>query len=80
MGFSTFRDRDNAAPRNRKSRKSNGSIGTVMDEDSDESDDDSDQILGKMEDVNDKVKDHLSPEDARFTGELADGVDRIRVR
>ena len=50
-----------------------------MDEDSDE-DDDSDEILGKMEDLDDKYdKTKLGPEDTKFSGELADGVGRIRV-
>lgn len=51
-----------------------------MDEDSDD-DDDSDAILGKMEDIDekeDKTK-LLGPDDAKFSGELADGVNRIRV-
>ena len=52
-----------------------------MDEDSDD-DDDSDAILGKMEDIDekeDKTK-LVGPDDATFSGELADGVNRIRVR
>ncbi len=79
VGFSTFRDRD-TQPARRKSRKSNG----AMDEDSDEDDDEDDAaaILSKMEDVDskdDKSKNLLGPDDARFSGELADGVNRIRV-
>lgn len=51
-----------------------------MDEDSDEDDDDEAEILGKMEDIDDKdIKSSNAPEDAKFTGELADGVDRIKV-
>lgn len=51
-----------------------------MDEDSDDDDDDS-EILGKMEDLDDKdVKSKpLGPEEAEFSGELADGVNRIKV-
>lgn len=51
-----------------------------MDEDSDEDDDDEPEILGKMEDIDDKEISTDKPEDAKFTGELAEGVDRIRVR
>ncbi|KAK3381593.1 hypothetical protein B0H63DRAFT_209319 [Podospora didyma] len=83
VGFSTFRDHDNQPARRKKSRKSNGSIG-AMDEDSDEDDDDddeSDAILGKMDDVDIKYdKSKLGPEDAQFSGELADGVNRIRLK
>jgi hypothetical protein len=51
-----------------------------MDEDSEEDDDDV-ELVGKMEDVDDKeVKATLNPEDAKFQGELADGVGRIKVR
>lgn len=63
-------------------KKSNGSVGGAgaMDEDSDEDDDDA-AVLGKMEDLDDKdVKSTLNPEDAKYQGELADGVGRIKVR
>jgi len=50
-----------------------------MMEDSEEDEDDV-EIVGKMEDVDDKdVKTLLSPEDAKYQGELADGVGRIKV-
>jgi hypothetical protein len=50
-----------------------------MDEDSDEEDEDA-ELIGKMEDVDDKdVKTMLNPEDAKYQGELADGVGRIKV-
>lgn len=50
-----------------------------MVEDSEE-DDDEPSLAAKMEDVDEKdVKSLLSPEDAKFTGELADGVGRIKV-
>jgi hypothetical protein len=65
-------------------KKNNGSIGYAMDEDSDDDDDDEDKpkLLSELEDAGvdtkyDKVK--LGPEDAKFSGELADGVNRIRV-
>ena len=82
VGFSAFRDQDTESTRRRKSRKkSNGSAGGAMDEDSDDDDDDSDAIMGKMEDLDEKEDKSklLGPEDARFSGELADGVNRIRV-
>lgn len=50
-----------------------------MQEDSEEDDEDDGNILGKMQDVDEKVTTHLSPDDAAFTGELADGVDRLKV-
>ncbi|KAK0742463.1 hypothetical protein B0T21DRAFT_282697 [Apiosordaria backusii] len=83
VGFSAFRDRDSQPTRRKKSRtKSNG--GMSIDADSDDDDDDEDlseQILGKMEDVDTKYdKSKLGPEDAKFTGELADGVNRIRLK
>lgn len=79
VGFSAFRDKENETAKRRKGRKrSNGSLG-AMDEDSDE-DDDEPAILGKMEDLDDKdIKISTAPEDARFTGELSEGVDRIKV-
>lgn len=82
VGFSTFRDSGaDSAKRRRAHKKSTGSHG-AMDEDSDDDDsDDEPEILGKMEDIDEKdVKSSTAPEDVKFTGELADGVDRIRVR
>jgi hypothetical protein len=78
VGFSSFRDTDPASKRNKARKRSNGDIG-AMDEDSDEDEEDP-EIVGKMEDVDDKaVKTLLSPEDAKYQGELADGVGRIKV-
>jgi hypothetical protein len=80
VGFSTFRDKD-SQPKRRKSRNSNGA--NAMDADSDEDEDEDDKsgtILSKMEDVDSKEdKSKPRPEDAKFTGELADGVNRIHV-
>jgi hypothetical protein len=53
-----------------------------MDADSDDDDDDdSGELLSKMEDVDSKdgKSNKLGPDDAQFSGELADGVNRIRV-
>ncbi len=80
VGFSAFRDGGDTTSRKKKARKrSNGSIGgNAMEEDSEEDDDE--EIVGKMEDVDDKdVKTLLSPEDAKYGGELAEGVGRIKV-
>ena len=78
VGFSSFRDTDPVSKHNKARKRSNGDVG-AMDEDSDEDDEDT-EIVGKMEDVDDKdVKTLLSPEDAKHQGELADGVGRIKV-
>lgn len=78
VGFSAFRDSDGPARRNKARKKSNGSlVGGEMDEDSDDEDD---EAAMKMEEVDDKdLKSMLSPEDAKRQGELAEGVDRIKV-
>lgn len=86
VGFSAFRDKDSQQPRRKKSRKSNGTaVSAAMDADSEDDDDDdeSGKILPNMEDLDNKDdkddKTKLGPEDTKFTGELADGVNRIRV-
>ncbi|KAK0628927.1 hypothetical protein B0T17DRAFT_614778 [Bombardia bombarda] len=83
VGFSTFRDGETQSARKKLRKKSIGG-GAAMDEDSEEDDDDDekDEILPKMdEDVDAKYdKSKLGPEDAKFTGELADGVNRIRLK
>lgn len=81
VGFSTFRDNGPTIKKPSNPKKpSNGDVGAnAMLEDSEE--DDEDDAGVKMEDVDDKdIKTHLSPEDARFQGELAEGVGRIKVR
>jgi hypothetical protein len=78
VGFSSFRD-ETVNKGNSARKKSNGSSGGTMMEDSDEEDEDV-EVVGKMEDVDDKdVKTMLSPEDAKYQGELTDGVNRIKV-
>ena len=82
VGFSAFRDHDTEASRRRKARKkrSNTVGDSLNDSDDDDDDDDDGDMLGKMEDVDDKgLGTKLAPEDVKFQGELADGVDRIRV-
>ncbi|KAM0202257.1 hypothetical protein ACHAPA_000077 [Fusarium lateritium] len=78
VGFSTFRDQATEVSRRRKARKkSNGNIA----DDSDDDDEEEDGNLGKMEEAYDKdVNTKLAPEDAKFQGELADGVDRIHLK
>ncbi|KAH8156140.1 hypothetical protein CIB48_g12108 [Xylaria polymorpha] len=82
VGFSAFRDQETEAAQRRKARrKSNGNTIIGMDADSDDDDDDDENPLAKMEDVDDKVvKSHLEPEDAKVTGELQAGIDRIRLK
>ncbi len=84
VGFSTFREHGPDSSRRRKARKkSNAGLGPAMDDDSDDDDDDNEanEMLGKIEDIDDKdVKTTLGPDDAKFSGELAAGVDRIKVR
>jgi hypothetical protein len=81
VGFSAFRDTDTSTSRKGRSRKkSNGGfVGEAMAEDSEEDDDDI-NIVGRLEDVDDKdPKALLSPDDAKFSGELAGGIERIKV-
>lgn len=83
IGFSAFRDHDNDSARRRKARKkSNGDLGAAMVDDDDSDDEENTgTLLGKMEDDNDMKdgKSKSSPEDAQFSGELAEGLNRIRV-
>jgi len=82
VGFSAFRDGEQESTRRKKSHKrGNGSVAGAMVEDSDDDDDDGAEILAKMEDVDTKYdKSKLGPDDARFSGELAEGVNRIRLK
>lgn len=78
IGFSTFRDNETRPKPRRKSTKKEDP--DVMDSDSEDEDT---EVVGKMEDVDDieikKENDLLSPEDAERTGELAEGVRKIKV-
>ncbi|THV55720.1 hypothetical protein BGAL_0004g00420 [Botrytis galanthina] len=78
VGFSAFRDNDTSAKRSKSKKKSNGNVGMM--EDSDDEDDDDNGV--KMEEVDDKDDPNktLSTEDAKFQGELADGVGRIKLK
>lgn len=78
IGFSTFRE-NGSRPHPRRKSGNNEDL-DVMDSDSE---DEESEVLGKMEDVDDvevkKENDLLSPEDAERTGELAEGVRKIKV-
>jgi len=77
VGFSGFRDVDT------KSKSKGKSGAKASGDDMSESDDDDDGIVGKMEDVDEveikKENGLLSPEDVERTGELAEGVRKIKV-
>ncbi|PTB69098.1 hypothetical protein BBK36DRAFT_1112975 [Trichoderma citrinoviride] len=77
VGFSAFRDQGAEEARRRKARKkSNGNAADDSDDDEEES-----EFLGKLEEVADKeTSTKLAPEDVKFQGELADGVNRIHLK
>ncbi|PQE06489.1 beta-lactamase-type transpeptidase fold domain containing protein [Rutstroemia sp. NJR-2017a WRK4] len=79
VGFSAFRDTNSSAKRSKTRKKSNGSSGNMLEDSEDDDDDDNGAV--KMEEADEKeVKTLLSPEDAKFQGELADGVGRIKLK
>lgn len=79
VGFSAFRDQTTETSRRRKARKkSNGNIAEDSDDDDDD-DDDSTDNLNKMDDDDKDGEGKEASEDSKFGGELADGVNRIRV-
>jgi hypothetical protein len=72
IGFLNFRDTDEGMSRT-KSKK-----GSESDMDSEDEDD---PVVGKAEDEEGKdIQAHLSPDDIRRQGELAEGVRKIKVR
>ncbi|EYE94704.1 uncharacterized protein EURHEDRAFT_457370 [Aspergillus ruber CBS 135680] len=76
VGFLNFRD---SKQEKRKNKKNNKAEKDVDDMDSDDDDDDS--ILGKADDEEAKEDTHhLSPDDSRFGGELAEGVRKIKLK
>ncbi|KAF7503167.1 hypothetical protein GJ744_004237 [Endocarpon pusillum] len=79
IGFSTFRDHETRPRPRRKSIKKED-----VDAMDSESEDEEAEVVGKMEDVDDveikKEDDLLSPEDAERTGELAEGVRKIKLK
>ncbi|EER26460.1 hypothetical protein D8B26_003160 [Coccidioides posadasii str. Silveira] len=75
-GFLNFRDGEANVSKSRKKAK-----GTASDMDSDDDEDDFSPIVGKAEDEEEKEgNSFLSPEDARFQGELAEGVRQIKLK
>lgn len=73
VGFLNFRD----STENKQKGKKNKTAG---DDDMDSDDDDDDSILGKADDEEAKEDDqHLSPDDIRRRGELAEGVRKIKA-
>ncbi|KAB8268386.1 hypothetical protein BDV30DRAFT_14919 [Aspergillus minisclerotigenes] len=74
VGFLNFRD----STENKQKGKKNKIAG---DDDMDSDDDDDDSILGKADDEEAKEDDqHLSPDDIRRQGELAEGVRKIKLK
>lgn len=83
VGFTNFRDSHALAPN--KSRKKSNSINDgkqlLGGDDSDDDDDDEEVALKEPEEIDDKDPHNLlSPEESRFRGELADGLDRIKLK
>ncbi|KAG6005169.1 hypothetical protein E4U21_000361 [Claviceps maximensis] len=76
VGFSAFRDQNSETTRRKKARKkSNGHVADDSDDDDDESD-----TLPQMTDDDKDGDGKVVPDDSRFGGELADGVNRIRLK
>ncbi|GJC81272.1 hypothetical protein ColLi_04110 [Colletotrichum liriopes] len=73
VGFSAFRDQDTEATRRRKARKkSNGNVGGLLM---------TTATTMTKRDIDEKEVDNkLAPEDVKFQGELADGVNRIHLK
>jgi hypothetical protein len=76
-GFSGFRDAEGR-------RRSKGKRASEDDMESDSDDEGGADIIGKMEDINDadlkKDSGMLSPEDAERTGQVAEGIRKMKVR
>jgi len=80
VGFTSFRDGESSGAKKSR-KKSNGNMALAGT--GDDSDDDEDEDV-KLEEANtmddDKeVNTLLSPEDSKFSGELVEGVNRIKV-
>ncbi|KAI6250213.1 hypothetical protein HI914_01945 [Erysiphe necator] len=80
VGFSTFREQIPSHKRIKSENNRNGIVKGLLEEDSDE-DDDSSQLLEKVED-NEEItkKSLLSPKDIESAVEIADGVERIKLK
>ncbi|POS88133.1 hypothetical protein EPUL_000511 [Erysiphe pulchra] len=80
VGFSNFREQNPTPKRIKFEKKSNGCVKGLLEEDSDDNEDSS-KLLSKMEN-NDEIigKPLLSREDAECAVEIADGVERIKLK
>lgn len=75
-GFLNFRDGESTTSKSRRKSKK----GNASDMDSDDDDEDIGSIVGKAELEEEKEGNTpLSPEDAKYQGELAEGVRQIKV-
>lgn len=82
IGFFNYRDTD-VTPGRRKSKTRVKKEPDSMESDSDEEDGAADEVVGKMEDVDDvKPSDSnlLSPEDAERAGQVSEGIRKMKVR
>jgi hypothetical protein len=84
VGFTSFRDKNNEQARRAKARKrDDGNMGiTLALNDDSEDDDGENDFMAKIHGADDRglAQEAVAPEDVRSQGELAAGVDRIRVR
>jgi len=82
VGFTNFRDNTEASSGASKARKkSNGSM-KINGDDSDDDEDEDTKIKEEAADMDDKdesMKTLLSPEESEFRGQLAEGLNRIKV-
>lgn len=81
VGYTAFRDNGETSRKAKARKKNRNGFGEEKDDDSDDDEDDDDaDIVHRMEDVDDKeVKTSLTEEEAKFSEEMAQGVDRIKV-
>lgn len=78
VGFSAFRDAESNGHKAKSRKKTNGHSPADSDDDDD---DDGMGIVGKMEVADDgEVKSSQNAEDDKFSGQLADGVGRIKLK
>lgn len=76
VGFLNFRDNTEGPKKDKKKSKA-----MADDDDMDSDDDEDDRILNQADEEEDKDKDnqHLSPDDIKRQGELAEGLRQIKV-
>lgn len=77
VGFLNFRDNTEGRKKDKKKSKA-----MADDDDMDSDEDEDDRILNQADEEEDKDKDnqHLSPDDIKRQGELAEGLRQIKVR